>query len=234
MAEDRKDSKHDTDHTITGPPLKQPLASHPPQSTDFAETAKLPGYVAWLQLQFQQQLETAIANMSGGPVSRLAYPQANSQSPPQLLSSTAAPTGLENAYWQANCNSPLANQQWMDNRAPQVVPPTSPEIRFGQNMQYSTEQLTEAAYDNSGPNTDYLMLMAQQSMINAAGGGQERQSTVKPAVGQAEFGGEQQLQQFFMSVGLCCTLHGHALTCITITVAYCHCIVQHSKHPHFK
>ncbi len=201
MAEDRKDSKHDTDCTITGPPLKQPLASQPPQSTDFAETAKLPGYVAWFQLQYQQQLETAIANMSGGPMSRLAYPQANTQSPPQFLSSTAAPTGLENPYLQASLNGPFANQQWMDNRAPQVVSPTSPEarpghnMRSGQNMQYSTELPAMAAYDASNPNMDYLMRMAQQSMVNAAGGGPDRQSTLEPAVGQAQFGGEQQLQR---------------------------------------
>ena len=229
IAEDRKDNKHHTDPTITGAPLKQPLASHPPQSTDFAETGKLPGYVAWLQLQYQQQLETAIANMSSGAMSRLAYPQANTQSPPQFLSSTAAPTGLENAYLQASLNSPFANQQWLDNRAPQVVRPTSPEVRSGQNMQYSTELPAMAAYDTSSPNMDYLMLMAQQSMVNAAGGGQDRQTTVDHAVGQAQFGGEQQLQHppcqctsVLCLAWLCPSLQVCSHCCITVTFAHCH------------
>jgi hypothetical protein len=233
MAEDRKDSKHDTDRTITGPPLKQPLASHPPQSTDFAETAKLPGYVAWFQLQYQQQLETAIANVSGGPISRLAYPQANTQSPPQFLSSTATPTGLENPCVQASLNSPFANQQWLDNRAPQVVCPQSPDIRSGQNMQYSAELPAMANYDASSPNMDYLMRLAQQSMVNAAaGGGQDRQTTVDHAVGQAQFGGEQQLQHLLSQCAsvlclawLCPLLQVCSHCCITVTAAHCHGLV---------
>ena len=59
MAENRKDNKHHTDFTVTGPPLRQPVASHLPQSTAFSETGKLPGYVAWVSLQYQHQLETA-------------------------------------------------------------------------------------------------------------------------------------------------------------------------------
>lgn len=190
MAEIRKDNKHHTDSTITGPPFRQPVASHLPQSTAFPETGKLPGYVAWVQLQYQQQLETAIANMSGGGMSRcLAYPQANPQHSPQFLSSTAAPTGLENAHLQANLNSPFANRQWLDSTAPQVVPPTSPEIGSGQNMHYSTELPVLAAYDTLSPNVDYLMLMAQQSMVDAARGGHDRQTSVDHAVGPAQFGG---------------------------------------------
>lgn len=200
MAEDRKDNKHHTDPIITGPPLKQPLASHPPRLIDLAETGKLPSYVAWLQLQYQQQLETAIANMSRGPMSRLAYPQANIQSPSQFLSSTAAPTGLENAYLQGNFDSPLANQQWMDSRAPQVVPPPSPGFRPGQNMLHSTELPAEAAYAISGPNIDNLLFMAKQSMINAAGGSQDNQASIDHAAGQAQFAGEQQSQKLSMLV----------------------------------
>lgn len=219
MAEDRKDSKHHPERTITEPPFKQPLASQPPQSTDFLETAKLPGYVAWLQLQYQQ-LETAIANMSGGSMSRLAYPQANTQSPPQFLSPTAAPTGLENPYYQVSLNSPFANQQWMDNRAPQAVPPTSPEARPVQNMQYSTELPT--AYNTSSPDTEYLMLMAQQSMMNAAGGGQDRQTTVDHAAAQAQFGGEQQLQRFCKFVSVCAVPY----MVMPLAASLCHCVAN--------
>ena len=239
MAEDRKDNKQHADPTTTAPPLKQPFASHPPQSTDFSETGKLPGYVAWLQLQYQQQLETAIANMSGSGMSRcLAYPQANAQQPPQFLSSTAAPSGLEAAYLQAKTNSSFANQQWLDNRAPQIVPPTSLEIRSGQNMQHSPELPAVAAYDTSSPNTDYLMLMAQQSMVNAAGGGQDMQTTIDHDVGQAQFGGEQQLQHPpCQCASVCCALHGHALpfksAVIVASQSLLHIVIVllYSKHP---
>ncbi|KAA6423902.1 MAG: hypothetical protein FRX49_05861, partial [Trebouxia sp. A1-2] len=181
-------SKHHTDPTITGPPLKKPLAPHSPQSAALPETWSPPGYVAWLQLQYQQQLETAIFNMSGSAMSRLAYPQADAQHFPQFPSSTAAATGLETAYLQASLDSPFANQQWMDDRAPQVVLPASPEAGSGQNMQYSTELPAVAAYNPSSPNAEYLMLMAQQSMINAAGGAGQANNS-RHAVGQAQFGG---------------------------------------------
>jgi len=221
MAEDRKESKQHADPIITGSPLKQPLASHAPQSTAFPETSKLPGYVAWLQLQYQQQLVTAIANMSGGAMSRLPYPQANAQHSPQFPSSTAAPSGLENAYLQANSNSPFANQLWMDNRAPQAVPPMSPEVGSVQNMLYSTEMPAMAACDTSTPDMDYLRVMAQQSMVNAAGGGQGRQTTLDHAVGQAQFGGE---QQFSMSVYVCVVLYMVMPSCShCCALSLCHC-----------
>lgn len=230
LAEDRK-SKHHTDPTITGPPLKKPLAPHSPQSAALPETWSPPGYVAWLQLQYQQQLETAIFNMSGSAMSRLAYPQADAQHFPQFPSSTAAATGLETAYLQASLDSPFANQQWMDDRAPQVVLPASPEAGSGQNMQYSTELPAVAAYNPSSPNAEYLMLMAQQSMINAAGGAGQANNS-RHAVGQAQFGGEQQLHHFCMLV--CASVLCLAWSCpllqvcsrryIIITVADCRCV----------
>ena len=233
MAENRKDNKHHTDSTMTGPPLRQPVASHLPQSTAFSETGKLPGYFAWVQLQYQHQLETAIANMSGGGMSRcLAYPQADTQHSPQFLSSTAAPTGLETAYLQANLYSPYANQQQLDSTACQVVPPTSPEINSGQNMHYSTELPAMAAYDTSSPNMDYLMLTAQQSMVYAARSGQDRQTLVDHAVGPPHFGGgEQQLQhppcQYASVLCLawsCPSRQVCSHCCITVTVVHCHCV----------
>ncbi|DBB01415.1 TPA: hypothetical protein ACH3X1_000079 [Trebouxia sp. C0004] len=189
MAEDRRDNKHHINPITTGSPSKQPLASQP---VACPESWKLPGYVTWLQLQYQQQLETAIANMAGGAMSSLPYSQVSTQRFPQYPSSSAAPIELENAYLQANLNSSSANQQRMDSRAPQVVPPTSPGNRSGQNMQYSAEAPDMAAYDAPSSDMDYWMMVAQHSMVNAAGGGQGRQTTVDHVGGQDQFGGEQQ------------------------------------------
>ena len=164
MAEDRRHNHHPPEPIVTGSPIEQPLAIDAPQSTAFAEASKLPGYVAWLRLQYQQQLEAAIANMSGSVAPPVYYFPANAQRSPQSSLTTALPTGLETAHLQANVNSPIANQQWMDNGARQVVPLASPEFGCGQNMPYSTEM---PAIDSAlSPNMDYLMMMVQQSMLN--------------------------------------------------------------------
>ena len=224
MAEDRKDNLHQAEPIITGPPLKQPLASDAPQAAAFSEASKLPGYVAWLELQYHQQLEAAIANMSGGTIPPFPRPQANAQRSPQCPLTPAAPTGLKNAFLPANMNSPFADQQWMDNRAPQVVPPASLEFRSGQNMLYPTELPAMAASDSTlSPSMDYLSVMAQQSMLNAAEGGQGRQATVDRVVGQPQFGGKQQF--LHVSVCLSCLSHGHALLLNSgVTVSHCRCV----------
>jgi len=99
------------------------------------------------------------------------------------------PTGLETAQLQANVNSPIANQQWMDNGARQVVPLASPEFGCGQNMPYSTKM---PAIDSAlSPNMDYLMMMVQQSMLNGVESGRGRQTSADRVVRQPQFGGKQ-------------------------------------------
>lgn len=88
--------------------------------------------MAWLQLQYQQQLEAAIANMLGSVHPSTSYKQALKKCYPTPLVNAALPGQgsptplvnaalLENTYMQANLNSLFLQQQWAESLVPQSV-----------------------------------------------------------------------------------------------------------------
>ena len=155
-----------------------------------SEAGKLASYTEWLELQYAQQLEAAIALNSGGVNANPPYPQANAQHIHHYPQVTAAPAGLEIPYLQGNLDSPFANQQRVDqprvdNRFPWPVTPASPGFRAEQRHSYSTGSPTTTARADASSQSlqQHMMLMAQLSVLNAASGssgGQPADQTMRP------------------------------------------------------
>lgn len=188
MAEDRKDSLPPAVSSHARSPLKPPMSSDVPYAAapvGHSEAGKLPSYTEWLELQYAQQLEAAIALNSGGVNATPPYPQANAQHTHHYPQVSAAPGGLEIPYLQGSLESPFANQQRIDNRFPWPVTPASPGFRAEQRHSYSTGSPTMTARADASSQSlqQHMMLMAQLSMLNAASGssgGQPADQTMRP------------------------------------------------------
>lgn len=187
MAEDRKDSLPQAVSSLARSPLKHPMSSDVPYAAapaGHAEAGKLPSYTEWLELQYAQQLEAAIALNAG--VVNAPPPQANAQHTHHHPQGSAAPGGLEIPYLQGSLESPFANQQRADNRFPWLVAPASPGFRSEQRQSYSTgsPMMTARADASSQSLQQHMMLMAQLNMLNAASGssgGQPADQTMRPS-----------------------------------------------------
>ena len=196
MAEDRKDDFHH----VSLAPVSAPLSpAKPPsmlQAPSGLDAAQLPGYIACLQLQYQQQVAAVVASASAPAHSSPLSHQATAQPSPQAPFTPAGPhPGLDCAYLQANVNSPFSNQQWMESLMPQPISQAR-QMRSAQHLPYLGQPPPPWAepyggLGNSVPghSTEYLTSLAQQSRLNAAGDSLSRQALAEYTMKLAQSGG---------------------------------------------
>ena len=196
MAEDRQDDFHHVSLASVSAPLSPAKPPSMLQAPSGLDAAQLPGYIACLQLQYQQQLAAAVASVSAPAHSSPLSYQATAQPSPQAPFTPAGPhPGLDSAYLQANVNSPFSNQQWMESLMPQPIS-QAPQMRSAQHLLYLGQVPPMGGVPSIGPgnsvpghSTEYLMLLAQQSMLNTAGDSLSRQALAEYTMELARSGG---------------------------------------------
>ena len=201
MAEDRKDTLHQAEPSPHGSPQKQqkqpPTADASHAAVFAAAAAELPGYTDWLHLQYQKQLEAAIAKVSS--CAHASPNQLDAQTSALYPGPNAASPGLENPYLQPNLNSPFFSQPWDNSPMPQgeyskLPPPINPlptGYEAFQHTPYSTGlPAMTADGDVSSASMEYLVMLAQLTMQNASEAGHGRQTAADLIQDHALFGGE--------------------------------------------
>lgn len=161
-----------------------------------AAAAELPGYTDWLQLQYQKQLEAAIARTSCHThVS--PFDQADAQISSHHPIPNNACTRSGPPYLQPHQNfAPQLDNSSMLPRGENITFPALLSSLFGgfealQHTPYSAD-LSATAVEVAEPSmsTEYLVMLAQMTMQNAAEGGYYRQTAADHTKQPATFGGE--------------------------------------------
>lgn len=197
MAEDRKDTLHQAESSPHGSPQKQPPTAEASHAAVLAAAAaELPGYTDWLHLQYQKQLEAAIASMSF--CAHASPNRLDAQTSSHYPVPTSASSGLEQPYLQPNLNSPFLSQPWDDSTSSQgkysSLPPPIKSLSTGfeafQHVPFSTGLPAAAADgDVSSPSMEYLVMLAQLNMQHASEAGHGRQAAADHVQDPAHFGG---------------------------------------------
>ena len=189
MAADRNDRLQPEGHrpisAIRPGHLSAAMTSDMPQAAGF-DAASFSSYLAWLQLQHQQQLAAVMASMSAGN-QPTQFAQANAQFAATSALMVTPPTkGVSNPYSQANNDSLLSNQQWMGTPQPTF------HNRVSQAVQYQAH--TDGAGIGGGSrgsmqeDLDHLKLLAQLSMFRAAEDHLNRQGVTDYGMRPDQFG----------------------------------------------